>query len=250
MPETFDLTDSSQLLAGMRSARKSIGRGALIIMPTDTVYGVAADAFTPLAVAALLAAKGRDRTSPPPVLIPNRATGTALAEHIPEALEPLLEEYWPGPLTVIVRARPQLGWDLGETNGTVALRIPDQPLAIELLEDTGPLAVSSANLHGLPAPKTAGRAASMLGGAIEVVLDAGEVGERYEPHEKQNGSTIIDASRADGLLRIVRQGVLSRDTVAQFVGDALVDADYDERIARERAEAAGQNTDGDSSAGV
>lgn len=238
VPETFDLTDSAQLLAGMRAARKAIGRGALIIMPTDTVYGVAADAFTPLAVAALLAAKGRDRTSPPPVLIPNRATATALAEHIPEALEPLLEEHWPGPLTVIVRARPQLGWDLGDTNGTVALRIPGQPLAIELLEDTGPLAVSSANLHGLPAPKTAARGVSMLGGAIEVVLDAGEVGEHYEPYEKQNGSTIIDASRADGLLRIVRQGVLSRETVAGFVGEALVDADYDERVAREREEAA------------
>lgn len=207
-------------------------------MPTDTVYGVAADAFTPTAVAALLAAKGRDRTSPPPVLIPNASTATALAEEVPEALQPLLEKHWPGPLTVIVRARPQLGWDLGETNGTVALRIPDHPLAIELLEDTGPLAVSSANLTGLPAPRTAARGAAMLGGAVEVVLEAGEVGEHYEPHEKQNGSTIIDASRADGMLRIVRQGVLSREEIEALVGGALAPEGYDEQQAQEAEEEA------------
>lgn len=223
MPETFDLTEPAGLLAGMRAARKAIGRGSIIIMPTDTVYGVAADAFSPAGVTALLMAKGRDRSSPPPVLIPNRETATALAEHVPESLTTLLDEHWPGPLTVIVRARPQLGWDLGDTNGTVALRIPDHPLALELLTDTGPLAVSSANLHGLPAPHTADRAASMLGGAVDVVLDAGPVGEGHTAHGQQNGSTIIDASRDDGLLRIVRQGVLSREAVAAHVGDALVE---------------------------
>lgn len=237
MPETFDLTDTGQLLAGMRAARKAIARGELIVIPTDTVYGVAADAFTPLGVAALLSAKGRDRTSPPPVLIPNRQTATALAEDLPESLEPLLEQHWPGPLTVVVRARPQLGWDLGETNGTVALRIPNNPLAIELLEDTGPLAVSSANLHGLPAPSTAAKAAAMLGSAVAVVLDGGEVGDDYEPHEKQNGSTIIDASRQDGLLRILRQGVLSRESIAELVGEALAPEGYDEQLRKEAEEA-------------
>lgn len=225
MAETFDLTDSAQLLAGMRQARQAIGRGDLVILPTDTVYGVAADAFNAQAVAKLLEAKGRDRSSPPPVLIANSATATALAEHIPASLEPLLEAHWPGPLTVIVRARPSLGWDLGDTNGTVALRIPAHPLTTELLSDTGPLAVSSANLHGMPAPYSADRAAGMIGGAVAVVLDGGEVGDDYEPHESQNGSTIIDASRSDGLLRIVRQGVLSEETIRDLVGDdALTDS--------------------------
>ena len=228
MPDTYDLSDSAQLLAGMRQARQAIGRGELVIVPTDTVYGVAADAFSAAAVAKLLSAKGRDRTSPPPVLIANRAMATALAEHLPESLDPLLEMHWPGPLTIIVRARPSLGWDLGDTNGTVALRIPAHPLTAELLEDTGPLAVSSANLHGMPAPHTAGRAAGMIGGAVAVVLDAGEVGEGYEPHEKQNGSTIIDASRDDGLLRIVRQGVLNEETIRELVGDEALTVDAPE----------------------
>ena len=221
----------------MRQARQAIGRGDLVIVPTDTVYGVAADAFSAAAVAKLLAAKGRDRTSPTPVLIANRAMATALAEHLPASLDPLLEMHWPGPLTVIARARPSLGWDLGDTNGTVALRIPANPLTTELLEDTGPLAVSSANLHGMPAPHTAARAAGMIGGAVAVVLDAGEVGEGYEPHEKQNGSTIIDASRDDGLLRIVRQGVLSEEAIRELVGDdALTVDEVPEETADEAAD--------------
>lgn len=223
MADTYDLSEPASLMAGMRAARQAIGRGSIIVMPTDTVYGVAADAFSPAGVTALLMAKGRDRSSPPPVLIANRETMTALAEHVPESLDTLLEAHWPGPLTVIVRARPQLGWDLGDTNGTVGLRIPDHPMALELLKDTGPLAVSSANLHGLAAPQTAERAAAMLGGAVDVVLDAGPVGEQHEPHERQNGSTIIDASQSDGLVRIVRQGVLSREVIAEHVGDALAE---------------------------
>lgn len=225
MPDTYDLSDSADLLAGMRAARGAIGRGAVIIMPTDTVYGVAADAFSPAAVEKLQAAKGRGRSTPPPVLIANRETGIALAEDLPESIDSLLDEYWPGPLTVIVRARPSLGWDLGDTNGTVALRIPDHPLALELLRDTGPLAVSSANLHGLPAPRLADRASAMLGGAVDVVLDAGEVGADLSPHGTQNGSTIIDVSRGDSKLHIVRQGVLSRERIAELVGDALAEDD-------------------------
>lgn len=231
MADTFDLSQQTELLAGMRQARQAIGRGDLVILPTDTVYGVAADAFNAQAVAKLLEAKGRDRSSPPPVLIANVATASALAEDLPASLESLLAAKWPGPLTIIVRARPSLGWDLGDTNGTVALRIPDHPVILQLLEDTGPLAVSSANLHGMPAPQEAARAAAMLGGAVAAVLDGGPVGEGYEPHERQNGSTIIDASRADGLLRIVRQGVLTEAEIREHVdGEAFADSPPDEGV--------------------
>ncbi|MFT4233252.1 MAG: L-threonylcarbamoyladenylate synthase, partial [Leucobacter sp.] len=153
MAEVFDCSDSFQLLAGMRAARRAIGKGELVVMPTDTVYGVAADAFTPEAVQRLLDAKGRGRQSPPPVLIPNTSTLAALAAEVTAPLSALAEAFWPGAITIITRANPSLSWDLGETGGTVALRIPNHPLALELLEETGPLAVSSANRTGEPAAR-------------------------------------------------------------------------------------------------
>ncbi|QCR19688.1 L-threonylcarbamoyladenylate synthase [Agrococcus sp. SGAir0287] len=223
MPETFDCSVPASLLAGVRAARQALREGGLVIMPTDTVYGIAADAFSPEAVAALLAAKGRDRQSPPPVLVPDLATLTALAEQVSSDVTALAEAFWPGPLTIIVRAQPSLSWDLGETKGTVALRMPANDVALGLLAETGPLAVSSANRHGEPASTTAAAPAEALAESVAVVLDGGEVGEGYEPHETdgraQNGSTIVDATGER--IRIVRQGVLSRERIAEVVGEAL-----------------------------
>lgn len=214
MAEVFDCTDNSQLLAGTRTARQAIGRGELIVMPTDTVYGVAADAFSPDAVQRLLDAKGRGRQSPPPVLIPNTDTLAALAAEVVAPVQALAEAFWPGALTIITRANPLLSWDLGETGGTVALRIPDQPLAIELLRETGPLAVSSANLTGEPAARTAAAAQDMLGDAVAVYLEAGESGADGV------ASTIIDATgltEAGGEIRILRQGGVSREAIAELL---------------------------------
>ncbi len=223
MPETFDCSVPASLLAGVRAARQSLQTGGLVIMPTDTVYGIAADAFDADAVAALLAAKGRDRQSPPPVLVPDLATLSALAEQVSDDVRALAEAFWPGPLTIIVRAQPSLRWDLGETRGTVALRMPANDVALGLLAETGPLAVSSANLHGEPASTTAAEPAAALADSVAVVLDAGAVGEGYEPHDDgakaQNGSTIVDATGER--IRIVRQGVLARERIAEIVGEAL-----------------------------
>lgn len=217
MAEVFDCSDSSQLLTGMRTARRAIGSGRLVVLPTDTVYGVAADAFTPEAVQRLLDAKGRGRQSPPPVLIPNTGTMAALAAEVTAPLTALAEAFWPGPLTIVTAANPSLSWDLGETGGTVALRIPDQPLALELLQETGPLAVSSANLTGRPAARTAAEALEMLGDSVEVYLEAGEA--------RGDGvaSTIIDATRLmeeGGELRILRQGGVSREALAEVLPHA------------------------------
>ncbi|GAA2174482.1 hypothetical protein GCM10009846_20600 [Agrococcus versicolor] len=223
MPETFDCSVPVTLLAGVRAARQALQTGGLVIMPTDTVYGIAADAFSADAVTALLAAKGRGRQSPPPVLVPDLATLTALAEEVSSDVTALAEAFWPGPLTIIVRARPSLSWDLGETRGTVALRMPANDVALGLLAETGPLAVSSANLHGEPASTTAAGPAAALADSVAVVLDAGEVGEGYAPHAEgdraQNGSTIVDATGER--IRIVRQGVLARERIAEVVGEAL-----------------------------
>src|SRR4051812_10346443 len=195
---TYDTSDPAALLTGMRLARQAIGRGELVVMPTDTVYGVAADAFTPAAVTRLLEAKGRDRTAPPPVLVPGIPTLDALAEVVPDEVRALVAEFWPGGLTVVVRARRTLDWDLGETRGTVALRMPADKIALELLAETGPLAVSSANKTGEPAATTAAAAEQMLGDAVAVYLEAGPAGEV--------GSTIVDATGLDsaaGKLRIL-----------------------------------------------
>jgi L-threonylcarbamoyladenylate synthase len=217
----YDTSVPDELLTGMRSARVAIGRGELVVIPTDTVYGVAADAFSAAAVARLLEAKGRDRTAPPPVLVPGIPTLDALTEFVPDEVRALVAKFWPGGLTVVLRARPTLDWDLGETRGTVAVRMPDQRIALELLAETGPLAVSSANRTGEPASVTAAEAEIALGDAVAVYLEAGQVGTRYPDALPGTGSTIVDATaleHPDGKLRILRHGVIPDEAIVEVVG--------------------------------
>jgi L-threonylcarbamoyladenylate synthase len=216
MATIYDCTDQSELLTGMRLARVAIGRGELVVVPTDTVYGLAADAFSPDAVQRLLDAKGRTRQAPPPVLIPGIPTLDALAEEVPPEVRALVAEFWPGGLTVILPARASLTWDLGETNGTVALRMPNNRVALELLSETGPLAVSSANLTGEQAASSAAEAERMLGDSVSVYLDGGAVGDDYSTAAAGTGSTIVDATGLlieGGELTIVRHGVISDDAI-------------------------------------
>jgi L-threonylcarbamoyladenylate synthase len=213
MASIFDCSVESELLTGMRLARTAIGRGDLVVVPTDTVYGLAADAFNPRAVQKLIDAKGRSRQSPPPVLIPGIPTLDALAESVPDVVRTLVAKYWPGGLTVILNAQASLVWDLGDTRGTVAMRMPAHRIALELLSETGPLAVSSANLTGEPPATSAAAAMAALGERASVYLDGGEGGTI--------ASTIVDAtglSRPDGKLRIVREGAISSDEIRELVG--------------------------------
>ncbi|UJP11376.1 threonylcarbamoyl-AMP synthase [Microbacterium sp. KUDC0406] len=220
MSSVFDCSDEADLLAGMRHARQAIARGELVVLPTDTVYGVAADAFSPAAVRRLLEAKGRGRDMPPPVLVAGQAALAALVESIPEPVQRLVDEFWPGGLTIILPSQPSLAWDLGDTLGTVAVRMPDHRIALELLEETGPLAVSSANLTGKDVAISAADAEQMLGDSVSVYLDGGL---------SENGiaSTIIDCtSLADPtaetpLVRILRQGAISRKSLEVVLGDLL-----------------------------
>lgn len=225
MSEVFDCSVDTALLTGMRLAKVALGRNQLAVIPTDTVYGLAADAFSPAGVYALLAAKGRGPQSPPPVLIPNVTTMHALAETVPKAALDLAEVFWPGALTLILKSQPSLSWDLGETKGTVALRMPDHKIALALLAETGPLAVSSANLTGSPAAVTCSEAKDYLGDKVAIYLDGG-------PSLKQVASTILDLtslveddddteSTVSGKIRIVRQGALSAKQIRAVVGDLL-----------------------------
>ena len=217
----YDCSVDAELLTGMRLARQAIGKGELVVIPTDTVYGIAADAFQPAAVARLLEAKGRGRTAPPPVLVPGIPTVDALAETVPDEVRALIAAFWPGGLTVILPAQTSLAWDLGDTRGTVALRMPSNRIALELLSETGPLAVSSANRTGKPAAMTAFDAEAALGDRVSVYLEDGMAGTDYPDADSSTGSTIVDAtalSLPDGKLRIVRSGVIPDAAIREIVG--------------------------------
>ena len=225
MTTFFDCSDDDGLAEGTSQARTAIENGDLIVLPTDTVYGIGADAFSATAVASLLAAKGRGRQSPPPVLIPALATLDALAETVPQEARDLAGAFWPGGLTIVLPAQPSLSWDLGETKGTVALRMPNNPVALALLRSTGPLAVSSANKTGMPAATTAQDAEGMLGDSVQIYLDGGQVGGDYaESGVTETSSTIVDATAlasGSGKIRILRHGVISDEQIREVVGDAL-----------------------------
>ena len=208
MSTTYDVRTSPA--DGVDAAVHAIRRGQLVVFRTDTVYGLAADAFSPDAVARLLEAKGRGRDMPTPVLVPNLRTLDGLLDVVPPLARELAEAFWPGALTIVVNHAATLQWDLGQTKGTVALRMPLDPVALSVLEQTGPLAVSSANRSGLPPATDAAEAARQLGTAVEVYLDGGECGEPVP-------STILDLTGETPA--VLRLGALSLDELRSVVPD-------------------------------
>lgn len=213
----FETADEAAREAGIAAAALAIQRGQLVVLPTDTVYGVAADAFDAAAVRLLLSAKGRGRDMPPPVLVSAATTLDALAVGVPAYARALIDELWPGPLTLVCRQQSSLQWDLGDTRGTVAVRMPDHPVALDLLARTGPLAVSSANRSGMAAPVDADEAESMLGESVQVILDGG-------PTPGPVPSTIVDATSPTG--RVLRLGAISLERLNEVVaplGAEIVD---------------------------
>ena len=155
MTETFDCADEQRRATGIASAISALKGGRLVVLPTDTVYGIGADAFDSDAVSALLSAKGRGRDMPVPVLVGSWHTIDGLVYSVPHSARELIRAFWPGALSLVVRQAPSLQWDLGDAHGTVMVRMPLHPVAIELLREVGPMAVSSANISGRPAAVTA-----------------------------------------------------------------------------------------------
>jgi len=205
---------------GRSRALEALGAGQSIIIPTDTVYGIACDAFSPEAVNALLSHKGRGRHMPPPVLVASAADVSRLVRTIPDGARALMEQLWPGGVTVIFEAAADVEWDLGETQGTVAIRMPDHPVALELLRESGPLAVSSANLTGQHSSLTIDEPMDQFGDAISVYVDAGLVGHAYADAPGNPGSTIVDASEvaSGGPWRVIRHGVVPWEDVKAVTG--------------------------------
>jgi tRNA threonylcarbamoyl adenosine modification protein (Sua5/YciO/YrdC/YwlC family) len=204
----YDCSKPDERERGIAAAVEAVQRGDLVVMPTDTVYGIGADAFKSWAVRSLLNAKGRD--NPSPVLVGSRHTLDGLVMSLPSAARDLVDAFWPGGLTIVVEHAPSLQWDLGDTGGTVAVRMPLHPVALEVLRETGPMAVSSANKHGQPSAITAEEAREQLGYSVSVYLEAGECPDRV-------GSTIVDLTSERP--RVLRLGAIPVEKLREVVPD-------------------------------
>jgi L-threonylcarbamoyladenylate synthase len=207
--EIFDCADPDRRSFGIASAVAALKGGRLVVMPTDTVYGIGADAFDRTAVAALLSAKGRGRDMPVGVLVGSWHTIEGLVYTMPDGARELIRAFWPGALSLVVTQAPSLQWDLGDARGTVMLRMPLHPVAIELLREVGPMAVSSANVSGRSPAVNADEARNQLGDLVDVYLDAG-------PSQQQAASTIVDLTGAAP--RILRAGPVSAERIAEVLG--------------------------------
>lgn len=205
MSRFLDCRDPDRRADALAAAAAAVSSSGLVVMPTDTVYGLGVDAFDSAAVAALLAAKGRGRDMPVGVLVGSWHTIEGLAAAVPDSARDLIRAFWPGALSLVVRQAPSLRWDLGDARGTVMLRMPLHPVAIELLRQTGPMAVSSANISGQPAAVTADDARRQLGDLVDVYLDAGA-------SPRQAASSIVDLTGE--VPRLLREGPISAAAVA------------------------------------
>jgi L-threonylcarbamoyladenylate synthase len=201
---------------GIAAAIEAVKSGELVVLPTDTVYGLGADAFTPHAVSQLQTTKGRDRAAAPPVMVGSRHTLDGLVFSLPQAARDLVEAFWPGPLTIIIEHSPTLQWDLGETGGQIAVRMPLHPVALEVLRETGPMAVLAANKAGRPAPTTAEEAREQLDYAVRVYLEAG-------PSADPVPSAMVDVT--GDVPRLLREGGIPieklRDVVPGLAGPGM-----------------------------
>jgi len=207
--QLFDCRDPGNRSDAVAAAVAAVKSGGLVVMPTDTVYGIGADAFDSRAVAALLAAKGRGRDMPVGVLVGSWHTIDGLVLYVPDTARELVRAFWPGALSLVVQQAPSLQWDLGDARGTVMLRMPLQPVALELLRQTGPMAVSSANISGQPPATTAAEAQRQLGDLVDVYLDGG-------PSPQQAASTILDLTGPAP--RILREGPVGAQAIADVLG--------------------------------
>ena len=212
MSTIYDCSAADARKAGLAAAAASVRGGGLVVLPTDTVYGLGCDAFNSLAVHTLLETKGRGPQMPVPVLVGSWTTIDGLVLGVPRHARTLIEAFWPGGLSIVLPHAPSLSWNLGDTRGTVMLRMPLHPVALELLRDVGPMAVSSANRTGQPPPTTAADAKQQLGDAVAIYLDGGPTGDPVP-------STIVDLTGDNPL--VLREGAVTADEVSAVLGIAV-----------------------------
>lgn len=208
MSTVYDCAVPDGRRAGLAAAAGAVRAGQLVVLPTDTVYGLGCDAFSSTAVQGLLDAKGRGRDMPVPVLVGSWSTVEGLVLGVPQQARKLIEAFWPGGLSLVLRHAPSLNWDLGDTRGTVMLRMPLHPVALELLREVGPMAVSSANRSGHPPATTAEQAQEQLAERVPVYLDGGTASE--------SASTVVDLTSDDPV--VLRVGAVTVAEVSEVLG--------------------------------
>jgi L-threonylcarbamoyladenylate synthase len=208
----YDCRTTADRDRGIAAAVEAVKSGELVVLPTDTVYGIGADAFTPHAITALHNARGADRRVPPPVLVGSRHTLDGLVYSLPNAARELADAFWPGALTIMVEHSPSLQWDLGDTGGVVGVRMPLHPVALEVLREVGPMAVTTANRVGQPAPLTAEEARDQLEYSVRIYLEAGAA---VDPAP----STIVDVT--GDAPRVLRDGAVPFEKLRDVVPDII-----------------------------
>ncbi|MFP5070710.1 L-threonylcarbamoyladenylate synthase [Pseudonocardia nantongensis] len=205
----FDCSDPDQRVRGLAAAARAVRAGQLVVVPTDTVYGIGCDAFNGTAVRSLLEAKRRGPDMPVGVLVGSWTTIDGLVGTVPPSARALIEAFWPGELSLVLEHAPSLAWDLGSTRGTVMLRMPLHPVALELLREVGPMAVSSANTSGNPPASTVTEAITQLAGNVPVYLDGGPSGDPV-------ASSIVDLTGPRP--RLLREGGVTAEQIAEVTG--------------------------------
>ncbi|GAA2000438.1 threonylcarbamoyl-AMP synthase [Nakamurella flavida] len=206
----FDCSDPTARRAGLDAAATAARSGHLVVLPTDTVYGLGADAFNAAAVRALLATKGRGPDMPVPVLVGSWNTVDGLVGTVPDVARTLIRAFWPGGLSLVMHHAPSLAWDLGDTRGTVMIRMPLHPAALDLLRLVGPMAVSSANRSGQPPATTAAQAVEQLGSDVAVYLDGGSAAVGI-------ASTVLDLTGE--VPTVLRQGAVPLERLREVIGE-------------------------------
>ncbi|OLR91243.1 L-threonylcarbamoyladenylate synthase [Actinokineospora bangkokensis] len=215
MSTVYDCSVPEERADGLRAAASAVRAGRSVVVPTDTVYGIGCDAFSAGAVRALLAHKNRGPDMPVGVLVGSWSTVDGLVLSVPTAARQLIEAFWPGDLSIVLPHAPSLQWDLGETGQTVMLRMPLHPVALELLREVGPMAVSSANKSGRPPAATAADAVAQFGEELPVYLDGGPVVEAVP-------STIVSLVGPEPV--VLREGGVSLAQVSEVLGTEVATA--------------------------
>ncbi len=212
MSVVYDCALSPDREDGLAAAASAVRAGRLVVVPTDTVYGIGADAFSASAVRSLLAAKNRGPDMPVGVLVGSWSTIDGLVLSVPRSARLLIEAFWPGDVSIVLPHAPSLSWDLGQSGGTVMVRMPLHPVAIELLREVGPMAVSSANVSGQPAAATVQEARDQLGESVSVYLDGGPSGEPVP-------SSIVDLTGEEPV--VLREGAVSVAAISEALGEEV-----------------------------
>ena len=194
----------------LSQAIASLKRGDVIVFPTETVYGLGADALNPAAVEKVFHLKGRNPDIPIPIIVADQAMLKNLVGEIPPIARKLMEQFWPGPLTLVLPAAPGTPKQLLNRTGGVGIRISSEPIATQLAQELGcPLTATSANPSGRPAAVTIEQAQNYFAGEIEIFLDRGKL-------PSQIGSSVVEV--IDERIKIIREGEISAEQLAVSIG--------------------------------